>query len=514
MLVQNCPDKDLSLVFKSKAVRSWTACEVQERLDEFLRERKAKKCHVKQNAMRISEESQESVDNNCQTNSSHNSNSCEPEQAPSILEKTTLDRVLNMLEKALDVFRLSCELPEANRACEAVPCDVLHSQRADPVLGDTAGRLSREEVSAVLVTLSLEGRCYSESCLSCAASGEVDGALRNQVMKRIHDEAGHQGQQRTLWLGRQRCYWDSMGKDIKEGANFESSLIAELLLLAGVSKSHTTPYHPMGNGQAERFNRTLGNMIRTLPPRSKAKWPQLLNTLTFAYTVHETTGFPPFFLMFGRTPRLPVDVVFESVLLDDVTVDVGRYVQSLGENLREAMSLAQMHAKRQQNKQAENYNRNCKGQSLDVGDRVLLVNKGERGKKKLADHWENTVYVVVSTNDSLNIYRIRNCSTGRTKTVHRNLLMPVNFLPVPSWGESGKQGSYSSDSISHNMLKIDGQTDLCNDRTTQWVADLQDTPEVGQIEDTEDWCEKRGRGSLDFEDGAGTQRRMIRVNQS
>ncbi|KAL7841509.1 hypothetical protein SRHO_G00252000 [Serrasalmus rhombeus] len=74
-----------------------------------------------------------------------------------------------------DMFRLSCELPEANRSCEAVPCDVLHSQRSNPVLDDTAGRLSREEVSAVLVILSLEGRCYSESCLSCAASGEVDG---------------------------------------------------------------------------------------------------------------------------------------------------------------------------------------------------------------------------------------------------------------------------------------------------------------------------------------------------
>ena len=53
------------------------------------------------------------------------------------------------------------------------------------------------------------------------------------------------------------------------GANFESSLIAELLQLSGVEKSHTTPYHPIGNGQAERLNRTLGGMIRALPARSK-----------------------------------------------------------------------------------------------------------------------------------------------------------------------------------------------------------------------------------------------------
>ena len=43
------------------------------------------------------------------------------------------------------------------------------------------------------------------------------------------------------------------------GANFESALIAELLQLSGVEKSHTTPYHPMG--QAECLNRKLGGML-------------------------------------------------------------------------------------------------------------------------------------------------------------------------------------------------------------------------------------------------------------
>lgn len=305
----------------------------------------------------------------------------------------------------------------------------------------------------------------------------VPAALRGLVLKGVHDDAGHQGQHRTLWLARQRFYWYSMEKDTKQyvmqckrcvlsktpepearaplvsitttaplelvcidfwsaedvnnksvdvlvvtdhftklacayvcpnqtaksvarvlwnnffcvygfpgrihsdkGANFESSLIAEMLKLSSVTKSRTTPYHPMGNGQTERFNRTLGDMIRSLPPRSKAVWPQMLNTLTFSYncTRHETTGYPPFFLMFGRTPRLPVDVLFESVILDDGTVDVSKYVQSLGKDLREAMSLAQLNAHQQQSKQAEYYNRKCKGHSLELGDRVLLANKGEK----------------------------------------------------------------------------------------------------------------------------------------
>lgn len=120
------------------------------------------------------------------------------------------------------------------------------------------------------------------------------------------------------------------------------------------------------------------------------KWPQMLNTLTFTYncTVHETTGLPPFFLMFGHTQRLPVDVMFESVLLDGDTVDVDKYVQSLGKDLREAVTLAQKHADKQQSRQAVLYNLKLKGHSVEKGDRVLLANEWERGKKRLADRWE------------------------------------------------------------------------------------------------------------------------------
>ena len=95
-----------------------------------------------------------------------------------------------------------------------------------------------------------------------------------------------------------------------QGRQFEGKVVQELCQQFGIKKSSTTPYHPQGNGMTERFNGTLINLLRSLSPEDKLRWPALLPAVCFAYntTPHATTGLPPFQLLLGTAPRTPLDL--------------------------------------------------------------------------------------------------------------------------------------------------------------------------------------------------------------
>ena len=59
-----------------------------------------------------------------------------------------------------------------------------------------------------------------------------------------------------------------------------------------VKKTHTTLYHPQGNGQRERFNCMLRDLLRTLSAeKKKKKWPQHLQDVVQAYLQQHATRF-------------------------------------------------------------------------------------------------------------------------------------------------------------------------------------------------------------------------------
>ena len=93
---------------------------------------------------------------------------------------------------------------------------------------------------------------------------------------------------------------DSLGS--RTGA--ENKVLHELCILGGSHKTKTTPYHPERDGLVERFNITL------FSGEHKDDWDDFLPPVMMAYrsSVHESTGFSPYRLMFGEECTLPMDI--------------------------------------------------------------------------------------------------------------------------------------------------------------------------------------------------------------
>jgi transposase InsO family protein len=181
-----------------------------------------------------------------------------------------------------------------------------------------------------------------------------------------------------------------------QGANFMSHLIKELCTLTGTKKSRTTPYHSMGNGMTERFNRTLLEMLGTLEPEKKKNWNAHVGPLVHAYNCirHNSTNQSPYFLMFGRQPKLPIDLAF-GLITEKERKPHTIYIQEIRERLVQAYKLASEASIKAQTKQKEGYDLRTRGAIIESGDRILVRIVAFDNKHKISDRWENDTYIVL-----------------------------------------------------------------------------------------------------------------------
>ena len=144
-----------------------------------------------------------------------------------------------------------------------------------------------------------------------------------------------------------------------QGRNFESSLINELCKLTGVKKFRTTPYRPQTNGQCEKFNSTLINMIGTLPMELKQNWQDHVNTLVHAYNCIKSTAtkYSLYYLMFGKEPNLPIDIEFGVRTPDLIATTTQNYVEKLEKRLAWAFKKAQQVNEQEKKRNKRNYDK-------------------------------------------------------------------------------------------------------------------------------------------------------------
>ena len=178
------------------------------------------------------------------------------------------------------------------------------------------------------------------------------------------------------------------------GKCFDAAVLTQLCEAYSIRQSRTTAYHPAGNGQCERFNRTIINLIRTLPPDKKSQWPAHLRDLCMLYnmTPHSVTGMSPYEILFGRSPRLPLDIYLGvSSSNSSEAGDMIRQHQTRLSNLRQHVK--DLTAFRHEQRDHLESLRPHRGTQLAIGDHVL-VRDHPAGRVKTRDQYRPTPGIV------------------------------------------------------------------------------------------------------------------------
>ena len=188
--------------------------------------------------------------------------------------------------------------------------------------------------------------------------------------------------------------------------------------------------------------------------------------MTHAYncTKHASTTYSPYYWMFGRHPRLPIEVEFglpKSNSGDNSSKS--RYVQKLRRRLNYAFQKTNKIANQQAQKYKSSYDKSIKGPQLQEKDIVLVKIVAHKGRHKLQDKWEPEEYVVVEQPIAgTPVYRVQPVTGGKIRTLHRNLLLPLGVKLEPDYNSDDsileEDDSYSDAST----IPVDSKAKVCD----------------------------------------------------
>ena len=193
------------------------------------------------------------------------------------------------------------------------------------------------------------------------------------------------------------------------GTNFLSKLVAEVCKIFQIQKVNTSSYHPQTDGLVERFNSTLCQSLSMYVAKNQKDWDDFIPLILFAHrtSISEAIGDCPFYCLYGREPRLPVDVKFLPPAADDLSTSVLDHRKRVVEKVELAQNLARENIQRSQQKMKEYYDRNTSQPLFEIGQRVWVYTpKTKKGlSKKLLYNWFGP-YRIVEQSSPVH-YRLR-----------------------------------------------------------------------------------------------------------
>ena len=207
------------------------------------------------------------------------------------------------------------------------------------------------------------------------------------------------------------------------GSSFANRVLAELCTLCGIDQTFSTPYHSQGNSVCERANSVVLNLLGTLPSNKRKTWYKYSDVAAYSYntSIHSSTGFSPFYLLFGRKPRLIGDALLNINFEQPQFPSNKDYLN----NLQLAHKLCKDRLEKERLTFIIIYDKKRHPLvMLEEGDVVLV--KNFQMSSKIDNRWNDSPYIITGQPDpDIPVYELKELSTGQIKVYHRNQLLPL-----------------------------------------------------------------------------------------
>ena len=217
------------------------------------------------------------------------------------------------------------------------------------------------------------------------------------------------------------------------GRCFTNQLMRSVCAALETNYKVSSPYHPQTNGQVERLNRTLADMLSMYVDQEHTWWDESLPYITFAYNTarQESTQHTPYFLTHGREPRLPLDI---QLGVDPNSENWESHGTSgkLHKQLHEALEWVKKHLPTVQQAYKNRYDEGRVSVQYWKGDLVLLWKPKPRpGLTRKLNHYWHGPYEVIKQLTPLS-YEVQDCLKKKISKTHVSLMKPYRMRGRPS----------------------------------------------------------------------------------
>ena len=232
-----------------------------------------------------------------------------------------------------------------------------------------------------------------------------------------------------------------------QGGPFMAAVTEEILKICQTRHVNTTAYNPACNGLTEVFNKVLATMLSIYTNEKQNNWDESLSFITSAYNTSKqaSTNFTPFFLLFGRECRSPLDVQLRALPSADLS-SLTNYAQEFVARMQEAKDIARENILKTQTGYVLRGNEHRQSREYKMGDLVLLyIPVTPVGlSPKLVSHFFGP-YRVINRVSRLNyqIEAVRSKTKGKNiLTVHVKRLKLFNQRLSPEDEDIGSEGRW------------------------------------------------------------------------